>query len=77
MIGIGGVWELLISLDHFPNVILGNMIGVIGTAADLIECPTFGYLDLMGVQIVFGLDVAEDEGVIEGVWLSGGVDLVQ
>ena len=53
------------------------MIGVIGTAADLIECPTLGDLDLMGVKVVLCLDVTEDEGITEDVDVAFGVNFVK
>lgn len=73
----GRVGLRAVCLDEFPNVILCDVVGVVGAARDLIENPAFGNLDFMSVQVIFGLDVAEDEGLRKGVRLSQRVDPMQ
>ena len=53
------------------------MVGVVGAAADLVEGPALGDPDFVSVQVVLGLDVAEDEWVAEGVQLSLRIDFVK
>lgn len=47
-----GEWELswlVLSLDELPDVVLSNMVGVEGAAADLVEVLAVRELDLVGV----------------------------
>jgi hypothetical protein len=80
LIGISGARtgrQILVGLDQLPYIILGDVIGVVGAAADLVEGPALRDLDLVGVEVVLGLDIAEDEGVVELMRLPRGVDLMQ
>jgi hypothetical protein len=75
--GLLGQGEFWFGLDQFPDVILGDVVGVEGAAGDLVELFGVGDFDLVGVEVVLGLEVAQNEGVGELVRFAGGVDLVQ
>jgi hypothetical protein len=68
------IWR---SLDKFPDVVLGDVVGVEGAAGDLVQQFAFGYFDLVRMQIVLGFEVAEDNGFLLAMCLSGGAEFVQ
>lgn len=73
-----GIWgQILLGLDELPDIILCDVIGIVRAAADLVEGPALRDLDLVGVEVVFGLDITENEGVVELMQFSCGVDLMQ
>ena len=48
-----------LDLNKFPDVVLWDMVGGVGTARDFVEEFAVGVLDFVRVEVVFGFEVAE------------------
>lgn len=69
--------SIVLSFDQLPDVILSYVVGVEGAAADLVEMLAIWHFDLMGMQVVFCFNVAEDKWLGYCMRLAEWVELVQ
>ena len=78
LLGVEGVdWSSHFCFYKLPNIVLCDMVGVVGAAADLVEQPVVRNTHLVGMQVVFGLEVTQKDRLVEIVQLSFGIYLMQ
>lgn len=66
-----------LDLDKPPDIVLGDVARVIGTARDFVEKFAFGKFDSMRMQIIFCFEVAKNDTVVDRVGRALGVDLMK
>lgn len=77
-LGVEGVdWPTHLCFNKFPNIVLCDMIGVVGAAADLVEQPVVGNTHLVSMEIVFGFKVAQKDWFVYVVRLPFRIYLMQ
>ena len=69
--------RVLLSLDELPDIILRDVIGRVGAAWDLIEEFAVWMFDFVGMKVILGLQIAQNNGIRKGVRLSVAIDLMQ
>jgi len=59
------VFGLLFNLDEFPDIVLRNVVGGVGTAGNFIEGFKFLVFDFVSMEVVFCFEVTKNEAIVQ------------
>ena len=78
LLGVEGVdWSTHFCFYKLPNIVLCDMVGIVGAAADFVEQSVVRNTHLVSMQVVFGFEITQKDRLVHVVQLSLGIYLMQ